>query len=96
MARGYSIHPSIITREEEEGTLLFNKDTDDIKLLNQVGFLIWKHCDGAHTIDQIVETLAIQYPEVPMDTLRSDVKSFLEILLSRKLLVPAEVRIEND
>ena len=40
-------NPDVVLREEDQdGALLFNPDTNQIRVINPTGLFIWKHCDG--------------------------------------------------
>ena len=45
----YIRNPDVVLREEEaDGGLLFNPDTNQIRVVNATGLMIWKLCDGEH------------------------------------------------
>ena len=44
-------NPDVVLREEDpSGALLFNPDTNQIRVINGTGLFIWKHCDGKHDL----------------------------------------------
>ena len=49
-------NPDVVLREEdpEEGALLFNPDTNQVKVINTTGLFIWQQCGEAHTLDEII------------------------------------------
>lgn len=55
-------------------------------LLNETGAAIVRMCDGARSIDQIVDCLADQFRGVDRETLRREVDNFLESIRARGLL----------
>jgi len=55
-------------------------------LLNETGAAIVRLCDGARSIDQIVDGLAEQFRAIDRDTLRLEVEKFLESIRARGLL----------
>ena len=55
-------------------------------LLNETGAAIVRLCDGARSLDQIVDGLAEKFHAVDRDTLRLDVEKFLESIRARGLL----------
>ena len=55
-------------------------------LLNETGAAIVRLCDGARSIDQIVDGLADQFRGIDRETLRREVDSFLESIRARGLL----------
>jgi len=55
-------------------------------LLNETGAAIVRLCDGARSLDQIVDGLAEKFRSVDRDTLRLEVERFLELIRARGLL----------
>jgi pyrroloquinoline quinone biosynthesis protein D len=55
-------------------------------LLNETGAAIVRLCDGARSIDQIVDGLAEKFRAIDRDTLRLEVEKFLESIRARGLL----------
>lgn len=55
-------------------------------LLNETGAAIVRLCDGARSIDQMVDDLAVQFRGADRDALRLEVESFLEAIRARGLL----------
>ena len=60
----------------DQTVLLFQKDTSLAVPVNAEGAAIWKMCDGAHTIDQIVDKLAEIYDQ-ERSRIEKDVRAFL-------------------
>jgi coenzyme PQQ biosynthesis protein PqqD len=63
----------------DQTVLLFQKDTSLAVPVNQSGAAIWEMCDGAHTLDQIVDKLAETYDQ-QRSRIEQDVRTFLEEL----------------
>lgn len=55
-------------------------------LLNETGAAIVRLCDGARSIDQIVDDLAEKFSSADRDTLRLEVEKFLASIRARGLL----------
>ncbi|HOA05558.1 MAG TPA: PqqD family peptide modification chaperone [Candidatus Fermentibacter daniensis] len=78
----YARNPDIVLREEDEdGALLFNPDTNDVRILNTTGLFIWRAASGV-TLDALVESVSGAFDDVPADRVRADVWSFMSGLLS--------------
>lgn len=74
----YSRNPSVVLREEdEEGALLFDPDTGDVRVLNATALCIWRNCSGS-TREQIERALAGEFGPVDPVRLAQDVARFLE------------------
>jgi coenzyme PQQ biosynthesis protein PqqD len=54
--------------------------------LSDTAAAILKLCDGAHAVEQIVESLAREHPSSDLDTVRADVESFLAEMSRRGLV----------
>lgn len=54
--------------------------------LNETGAAIVRLCDGAHSIDQIADTLAAQFCGVDRASLKHEVEAFVESIRIRGLL----------
>lgn len=77
----YIKNPDVVLREEDpDGALLFNPDTNQIKILNVTGLFIWKLCDGSHDISAIVKALQESFESVPEDEASKQVKEYLDEL----------------
>jgi len=64
----------------DQTVLLFQKDTSLAVPVNQSGAAIWEMCDGAHTIDQIVDRVADTYDQ-ERSRIEQDVRTFLDELM---------------
>ena len=63
----------------DESVLLFDGDTGTAIPVNECAGKIWEMCNGAHTVDQIVDNLAAHYDAERIDIDR-DTREFLAIL----------------
>jgi hypothetical protein len=77
-------NPDVVLREEdtEEGALLFNPDTNQVKVINTTGLFIWQQCGIARSMDDIVAEVQKGFAEVPTDQVHQDVEDFLNDMLS--------------
>jgi len=74
-------HPEVDANPLPDQTvLLFQKDTSLAVPVNQSAAAIWEMCDGAHTLDQIVDKLAETYDQ-QRTLIEQDVRTFLNELL---------------
>ena len=64
----------------DQTVLLFQKDTSLAVPVNQVGAAIWEMCDGAHTVDQMVDKLAETYDQA-RSRIEQDARVFLGELI---------------
>jgi Coenzyme PQQ synthesis protein D (PqqD) len=79
----YLRNPDVVLREEDpDGGLLFNPDTNRIRVINHTGLFIWKLCDGMHFLDEIIKGIQEAYDEVPVDQVAEQVKGFVDEMVS--------------
>ncbi len=76
----------VIAQKASADFLLFNMDDGKYYSLNEVGCRIWELCDGSHSTEQIIDTLAQEYDEAK-EVLAEDVVEFLERFRNDKLIV---------
>lgn len=78
----FTRNPDVVLREEDEdGALLFNADTAQVKVLNTTALAIWKLCDGQHGIPEIAQVLTADFDEAEPTAVARDVEGFLELLV---------------
>ncbi|MBN1967511.1 MAG: PqqD family protein [Anaerolineae bacterium] len=77
----YVANPVVSCADEgDEGSLLFNPDTDDSAIINPAGKLIWDFIATPRTRDAIAAHLAGRYPAVPAEQIARDVEQFIAAL----------------
>ena len=82
----YIRNPDVVLREEDvNGALLFNPDTNQIKVLNATGLFIWRLCDGRLDLSAIVKALQESFENVPEDEAIKQVKKYLEELAASSI-----------
>jgi hypothetical protein len=75
----YSVNPVVSLREESEGALLYNPDSDEVVLINETGKLIWDFIAQPRTPVEI--TAFIEARTTDAQNVSEDVASFIESLL---------------
>lgn len=80
VATCYLRNPDVVLREEdpEEGALLFNPDTNQVKVINITGLFIWQQCGEVRTLDEIIAEVKKDFEEVPLEQVAQDVQEFVE------------------
>lgn len=69
----------------DQSLLLYEKNTGLALPVNESGAEIWQLCDGTHSVDEIVEDLALRY-DAPPSQIDGDAREFLALLLRHGLL----------
>ena len=79
----YLVNPDVVLREEDpDGGLLFNPDTNQIRVLNHTGLFIWKLCDGNHDLKEIITGIQETYDGVPEEQVADQVKTYVEEMVA--------------
>ena len=74
----YMKNPDVVVREEDEdGALIFNPDTDQIRVINPTGFFIWNLCDGGNDLTGIILAVKESFKDVPDDKVFRDVEEYI-------------------
>jgi glycerol-3-phosphate O-acyltransferase len=76
---------NVIGRSIEKEAVLVLPQRGEIKVVNEVGALIWQLCDGQHSVAQIAETVCQQYDVTPEQAER-DTCAFLDALAQRAMI----------
>jgi len=63
---------------DPDGALLFNPDTNQIRVINTTGLFIWKHCDGKKDLPAIIAALKETYDNIPVAEIETQVNDFLD------------------
>ena len=69
----------------DEGGLVVDPVSHDVKVLNPVGSLVYRLLDGNHSVDEIVAKVTDEY-DIDPSTARSHVEEFLSDLKSQGML----------
>lgn len=80
-------NPDVVLREEDpDGALLFNPDTNQIRVINATGLFIWKRCDGRKNLPAIVAALKKAFDGVPEKEVDKQVKVFVDDMCANGFL----------
>jgi hypothetical protein len=83
----YRCNPDVILREEDEsGALLFNPDTNQVKIINTTGLFIWKNFLIGSPIGPIVNKVKFSFEGVPEDRIQNDIEEFTQELCNSGFL----------
>ena len=75
----YIRNPDVVLREEDEdGALLFNPDTNQIRVLNISGLFVWRLCDGSHDLRGLVAAVEEAFDEVPEGEVTGQVEEYVD------------------
>jgi len=86
-------NPVVVLREEfDDWAVLFDPDTGDAFGLNPTGVIVWKHLDGSHTADDLLDVIRSSCTDVP-ETAKDEIMELLESLVEKGL---AGFRLEKN
>jgi hypothetical protein len=78
----YICNPDVVLREEDEdGGLLFNPDTNQVKVVNTTGLFIWKKFAGVNTREAVARSILDHFEEAEAETVQTDLEEFLEEMI---------------
>lgn len=80
------VKSNIVFREEGDEGFLFNSENEEVKILNAVAMLIWRFCDGNHSIEDIITKIEEEFEVPSREAVKADVENFLKDLRELKLL----------
>ncbi len=78
--------PSCHVREVGAERVVYEPVGHEVVILNATAHLIFVHCDGAHTVAQLLELLAARFA-APRDVLERDLRATLTLFREKGLLV---------
>ena len=77
--------PDLIWREMEDGTVIISPEGGRVRVLNDVGTLVWRLLDGQKTVRVICNQVAQEY-EISAADAANDIENFLQELDQRDIL----------
>ena len=79
----YLRNPDVVLREEDQdGALLFNPDTSQMKVINHTALFIWQKCDGSVDLAAIATSMSEVFDEVLTEQVTSQIITFLDEMLA--------------
>ena len=82
----FSIAPTLRFAHDEDGLVLLDLRRGDYSSFNPVGALVWKQIEMGATLEEILGTLAMTFPEVDPGIITQDVRALLTQLLNEGLI----------
>jgi len=82
----YIANPEVVFREEEDGGIILEPNTGELKFLNETGALIFKLCDGKHTLKNIVEQIVAEFEVKDEENVKRHVEEFIGKLRDKGLV----------
>lgn len=74
----YLCNPDVVLREEDEdGGLLYNPDSNTVKVVNNTGLYIWKQFETVNQVSAVVTAITAEFEDVPAGEVENDVREFI-------------------
>lgn len=86
----YRKNSAVIVESQGDYVIFFDTERGLLKKSNEIGFLIWRLCDGKHDDANIAEAVLAAYPEADPGVVYQDVRAFLQELQKQNFVAPAE------
>ncbi|MBN2547773.1 MAG: PqqD family peptide modification chaperone [Anaerolineales bacterium] len=78
----YLRNPDVVLREEDEdGALLFNPDTNEVKAINTTALFVWERCSDIADLTTIVAAIKDAFDDVPEDQVNDQVQTCIEAMV---------------
>jgi len=92
IATYFQRNPDVVLREEDpdEGALLFNPDTNQVKVINTTGLYIFQQFGEARTLDEVVDAVQKGFDEIPLEQIAQDVQEFIEGMVANGFIGTVE------
>lgn len=75
-------NPDVVIREvDEDGALLFNPDTNRVRVVNRTGLFIWNLCERPSDVPSLVAGLQEAFDQVPEAEAPEQVKAYVTDLI---------------
>jgi hypothetical protein len=75
-------NPDVVLREEnEDGGLLFNPDTNGVKVINITGLFIWKQFLSPNRADAVVKAILENFEDATEENVFKDLNAFLNEMI---------------
>lgn len=75
-------NPDVVLREEDEdGGLLFNPDTNQVKVVNTTGLFIWKKFLTVNNPEKVTSAVLKNFEEAVVADVQTDLDEFLNEMI---------------
>ncbi len=76
-------NPDVVLREEDEdGGLLYNPDTNQVKVVNTSGLFIWKQFKEVNTSEKVADAVLKNFEDATLEVVQADLAEFLQDMLA--------------
>lgn len=82
--------PNLICRHLDDGTVIIDPDKGDVRVLNELGSVIWDLIDGERTIENIRDEILLLYESDDEKQITDDLQFYFTSLSDRGLVLWAQ------
>jgi len=79
-------HDIVLHELGDEG-MLYDPVHEKVHQLNHTGYVIWKLCDGTHTLTAMMEKMHSLFPQTSESTMQNDIELTIKVFRQNNLLV---------
>jgi hypothetical protein len=79
-------NPEIVVEKEDDGILLFNPDTGEIKILNETGAFLYERLNGKNSLASVIGDLCNSFDGISREEAEKDIAELVEELIKHKLI----------
>ena len=85
-------NPNLAWREIEGEIVIISPQDSQVHELNETAGVIWKHADGATTLEEIAADVATEF-EVDVNDARADIIEMIRLLREKQLLLDSSSKM---
>lgn len=75
--------------EMSEDAVLYDEETKEIHVLNPTAFLVWKLCDGGHSVEDIEQAVKREFSTRAGQEIAEDIQKIVDTFKDKGLLEEA-------
>ncbi|NNK94002.1 MAG: PqqD family protein [Desulfobacterales bacterium] len=80
-------NPKIVDRSLEDELILVNNEVDSIFNLNPIGSSVWSFLQEPRSLEEIINTLILAFPDMQERQIRTDTTNLINQLVEQELVL---------
>lgn len=80
-------NPKIVNRSLEDELILVNNEMDSIFNLNPIGSAVWSFLQEPRSLEEIINTLILAFPDMQERQIRTDTINLINQLIEQELVL---------
>ena len=82
----WALHPEIIFREEDDGGIIFDPRSNEVKILNPVGASICRILNGSRRIEDIIAAIEDEFEVGNLEETKEEISLFINQMETRGII----------